>query len=462
MQYQWNQGFSQSFPPPSDPDVPGPQEFLLEFSHLQEEAETRPGRGRRKAAALLAGLAGLSAAGALLFSTCTFCYAVTEQGKPLAYIGGQDSYRQAVAQVEEDVSQILDRPYDYPQTARVSLAIAPKEKVQTTEELADRLMETVDQVKEEYVLTVDGVPVGACHSSEEITQALGQVKGQYTTQNTVATYFENEVEVSQTYLPAQAAVLSAGELAQQLEQTTEEPAATQSTTPPAAQAFSPDPAPVSDEAPALDVCTVEEVTYTQSIPSPVEEVEDASLLLGQRSVIQQGTEGVEEKTDRVVLRCGQEESRETISTTVVTEPTVTRVAVGTAQGVEGAQGRFIWPCVGRITSPFGPRTIFGSQGFHSGTDIANPQGTPIVAAAEGTVVWAGPKGSYGNLVKVDHGNGFLTYYAHCSQLLVAEGDTVSQGQTIALVGSTGRSTGPHCHFELRWQQEPLDPQLCLP
>ncbi|MDY3014921.1 MAG: peptidoglycan DD-metalloendopeptidase family protein [Evtepia sp.] len=460
MQYQWNQGFSQSFPPPSDPDVPGPQEFLLAFSNLQEEAETRPGRGRRKAAALLAGLAGLSAAGALLFSTCTFCYAVTQQGKPLAYIGGQDCYRQAVAQVEEDVSQILDQPYAYPQTARVTLAIAPREKIQTSQALADRLMETVDQVKEEYVLTVDGVPVGACHSSQEIAQALSQIKGQYTTQNTVATYFENEVAVSQAYLPAQAEVMTAGELARELEPTRQAPEETPPAEPPAAEAFA--PAEASPAPPALDVCTVEEVTYTRSIPSPVEEVEDPSLLLGQRRVIQQGTDGTEEKTDRVVLRCGQEESRETISTTVVTEPTVTRVAVGTAQGVEGARGRFIWPCVGRITSPFGPRTIFGSQGFHSGTDIANPQGTPIVAAAEGTVVWAGPKGSYGNLVKVDHGNGFLTYYSHCSQLLVTEGETVSQGQTIALVGSTGRSTGPHCHFELRWQQEPLDPQLCLP
>jgi len=78
------------------------------------------------------------------------------------------------------------------------------------------------------------------------------------------------------------------------------------------------------------------------------------------------------------------------------------------------------------------------------------------------VIWAGPKGTYGNLVKIDHGNGFTTYYAHCSELLVQEGDQVTQGQTIALVGSTGRSTGPHCHFELLWQDELLDPQLCLP
>ena len=95
-------------------------------------------------------------------------------------------------------------------------------------------------------------------------------------------------------------------------------------------------------------------------------------------------------------------------------------------------------------------------------DIAAASGTPIAASAGGTVIWSGSKGTYGNLVKVDHGNGFVTYYAHCSQLLVQAGDTVAQGETIALVGSTGRSTGPHCHFEILWQGELLDPLACLP
>ncbi len=81
-----------------------------------------------------------------------------------------------------------------------------------------------------------------------------------------------------------------------------------------------------------------------------------------------------------------------------------------------------------------------------------------MAAADGTVIWAGEKGTYGNLVKLDHGNGYVTYYAHCSQLLVQAGDQVVQGQSIAQVGATG----PHCHFELLWQEEPIDPMQCLP
>ena len=126
------------------------------------------------------------------------------------------------------------------------------------------------------------------------------------------------------------------------------------------------------------------------------------------------------------------------------------------------EGGFVWPVTGRITSPFGPRTLFGEEDFHRGLDIAVPLGTPIAAAAGGQVIWSGEKGSYGNLIQIDHGNGYVTYYAHCSQLWAAEGDWVSQGQTIALAGSTGRSTGPHCHFEVLWQGERLDPINCLP
>ena len=207
---------------------------------------------------------------------------------------------------------------------------------------------------------------------------------------------------------------------------------------------------------------MEEVTYTQPVEPPVQEVEDSTLLLGEEKVLSQGTPGLGERTDRVTYTMGQEQSRENMSRNRLAQATPTQVAVGTAQGVEGAKGRFLWPLRGRITSPFGGRQIFGGENFHRGLDIAAPSGTPIAASAGGQVIWAGPKGTYGNLVKIDHGNGFTTYYAHCSELLVQEGDQVTQGPTIALVGSTGRSTGPHCHFELLWQDELLDPQLCLP
>ena len=120
----------------------------------------------------------------------------------------------------------------------------------------------------------------------------------------------------------------------------------------------------------------------------------------------------------------------------------------------------IWPLRGRLTSGIGYRANpFGGSGgeFHTGIDISAPVGTPVRAAATGTVTFAGFQGAYGNIVKINHGNGYETYYAHNSRLLVAAGDTVTKGQVIAHSGNTGRSTGPHLHFEVRFRGEVRNP-----
>ena len=131
---------------------------------------------------------------------------------------------------------------------------------------------------------------------------------------------------------------------------------------------------------------------------------------------------------------------------------------GSDQIVHG-NGTFIWPCNGPITSPFGYRThpIFGTTIYHSGIDIGVDYNTPIHAADGGTVILAGWCGGYGNAVIIDHGNGLQTLYGHNTSVAVSEGQTVSQGQVIAYSGSTGYSTGPHCHFELRRNGEAVDP-----
>lgn len=116
-----------------------------------------------------------------------------------------------------------------------------------------------------------------------------------------------------------------------------------------------------------------------------------------------------------------------------------------------------WPLRGPISSPFGPRL----EGFHYGLDIAAPRGTSIKAARSGRVVECGWKGSYGRTVVIDHGGGLVTLYAHASRLLVQPGQWVKQGEVIALVGSSGRSTGPHLHFEVRIAGQPVDPRRYL-
>lgn len=128
----------------------------------------------------------------------------------------------------------------------------------------------------------------------------------------------------------------------------------------------------------------------------------------------------------------------------------------TGTGAPSAAG-LIWPVDGAVVSGFGMR--WGRM--HEGIDIAASSGTPVRAAAAGTVIHAGWLGGYGNLVVLDHGNGLATAYAHASAILVSLGQQVSQGQTVSLVGSTGNSSGPHLHFEVRANGAAVDPLLYL-
>ena len=122
-------------------------------------------------------------------------------------------------------------------------------------------------------------------------------------------------------------------------------------------------------------------------------------------------------------------------------------------------GAMVWPVGGTVTSEFGWRThpITGTQKFHSGIDIGADYGVPIAAAQSGTVEYAGWISGYGNAVIINHGGGVTTLYGHNESLAVSVGQQVSQGQTIAYCGSTGNSTGPHCHFEVRKNGEPVSP-----
>lgn len=125
---------------------------------------------------------------------------------------------------------------------------------------------------------------------------------------------------------------------------------------------------------------------------------------------------------------------------------------------------FILPVAGRPSSGYGLRTdpIHGTAVNHPGFDLAAATGTGVAAAARGTVVQAGPAGTYGNLVVLRHENGFETRYAHLSSVDVGVGDVVEPGQPLGRVGSTGYSTGPHLHFEVRHDGRPIDPAPLLP
>lgn len=121
-----------------------------------------------------------------------------------------------------------------------------------------------------------------------------------------------------------------------------------------------------------------------------------------------------------------------------------------------------WPTRGWVTSVFGSKRGWGGRGrVHEGIDIAGPRGTPIVAPGDGIVTYAGYRHGYGKAIVIDHGYGISTLYGHCSAFYVEEGQRVERGTLIAAIGNTGRSTGPHLHYEVRVDGVPVDPMLYL-
>jgi murein DD-endopeptidase MepM/ murein hydrolase activator NlpD len=123
----------------------------------------------------------------------------------------------------------------------------------------------------------------------------------------------------------------------------------------------------------------------------------------------------------------------------------------------------IWPCKGIISSPYGVRfhPVFNTKIFHPAIDIANKKNTPIVATADGIVVFSGWQAGYGNVIAIEHGHKYRTVYAHLAKSLVKRGEIVAKGQEIAKMGSTGRSTGPHVHYELHLNKRPINPMKYL-
>jgi len=195
----------------------------------------------------------------------------------------------------------------------------------------------------------------------------------------------------------------------------------------------------------ITVATVEEVKYKEKVNYEVKVEENKNMYKTQKKVKVKGSPGENEILAKIIRHNGIVVEKEIIEEKVL-EAAVTEVVVkGTKELPKtAATGTFITPTRGYISSRYGMR----NGRMHRGLDIAASTGTAIKAADGGKVVYTGRRGAYGNLVEIDHGNGYRTRYAHCSSINVRTGDRVYKGQVIAKVGNTGRSTGPHLHFEV--------------
>lgn len=204
--------------------------------------------------------------------------------------------------------------------------------------------------------------------------------------------------------------------------------------------------------PLVHVEAVYKKAVRGTIEFKAEYVKDTKLASGQSKVTQQGQNGEKEVVYRFRTRDGVKVGQEKLGATVIKEPVTKIVAQGSraylasrgggsSRAASGGSGNFRWPTTAsRLSQRYG--------GGHTGIDIDGDTGDPVYASAGGVVTFAGYSGGYGKCILIKHSNGLVTRYAHCSSLSVSSGDTVSSGEVIGRVGSTGRSTGSHLHFEV--------------
>lgn len=410
-------------------------------------------------------------------------YAVTMNGQTVGVVADQEMVTAAIRQVEEEGSSLLGYDYQVEGDLDYQFTLTLKSDLSSETEIENYFygqLSSVSSHLRKCEVVVNGKSIGVVKDESALNEMLQAIKDQYVTENTTSVDFVEDVKVNYVYSSDNIMTVEEMEAALKANSTGETTYTVQKGDTFNAIAYANDMSVsdlkalnpdmdinrlmigdvlnVKELIPVLSVQTTEHQVYTQAIACPVEEVEDDSMYKGDTKIITQGEEGEEQVEADVTFVNGYERERTVISTTTLKEPTTTVKAVGTKEKPKTAsKGTYKWPVSGRISSYFGGRYIFGSYSYHSGLDITCSYGTSIKAADGGRVTFAGYKGSYGNLVIITHDNGTQTYYAHNSSLLVSAGDKVYQGQVIAKAGSTGRSTGPHCHFEVRVNGTAVNP-----
>ena len=218
---------------------------------------------------------------------------------------------------------------------------------------------------------------------------------------------------------------------------------------------------IEKEAPVLTVKITEDVSYEKVIEHKVEKKDSKEIYEGYTETKQKGSDGLSEITSTITLVNGKQIDEDVHENVVKKEPVTEVILVGVKKRPPSVgSGKYIWPFKSGYTLTSGFKWRWGR--LHEGIDLGTPSGNDVLAADGGVVTFAGYSGGYGYLIKIDHQNGMETRYAHNSSLLVSEGDKVFQGMHIAESGNSGRSTGPHLHFEIRVNGTPKDPLNFLP
>lgn len=210
--------------------------------------------------------------------------------------------------------------------------------------------------------------------------------------------------------------------------------------------------------PYVNISVATEAYSKVIVPFTVIEEQDPNMLKGETKIVQEGADGEAEQVHSITIVNGVETGRTLLSENILKEKVDKKVIVGTKVIPDRGTGAFAWPAVGGyVSSQMGPR--WGRN--HDGIDIARPSNRTIKASDNGRVTFTGWDGTYGQKVVINHNNGYETVYAHLASITVSVGDVVEQGQQIGVMGSTGRSTGIHLHFEVKHNGSLVNPMSVL-
>ena len=435
-------------------------------SYFEEKLQLHP-------VAFLSGAVCIAAA-AVVLSLYTLGTEVFYDGVDLGVVSSGRAAAQTVAQLE-DVTRATVGDADYTvdeSLLETRLGVYSRRSMVSTETLLEELGDEVGLVEFANVLYVDGEKVVATTRSGALEDLLEQLKLGYETADTVNAYFVEDVDIRQEYVES-SYVMNLGYIAEILNETKEGEVTYTVTSGDSYYSIAEkydlsvealmklnsgydpkilrvgDVLTISNAVPYLTVVNVERQRYVQDVPYQVEYTDDSSMYQGEYKVTSPGVYGKADMTANVTYINGEETEREVVASVTLSQPVTEQQLRGTKERPTWyPTGSFSWPCTGILTSRFGYRSLLGST-YHSGIDIGNSYGTSIYASDGGTVTYSGWMSGYGYLIIIDHGNGYQTYYGHNSSLVASLGQKVHKGQLIARMGSTGRSTGNHCHFGIK-------------
>lgn len=400
-------------------------------------------------------------------------------GVYVATVSEKTDLQAAVEQLNQKITETTGTAGDIPTDADYVFKFVPKENLTESEEIRHNLLAFSDCLQDAYVIRVDNTPITTVASLDDANATLDTVKEQYKNgTEDISVEILNDIQVDADIVSV-ASVATVDTAAQSLNAQKDVEvdyivqaddslwslARENDISVSDIREMNPgledliidgDVLHLTQKQPILDVKTTQNATYEETVTPPVNEIEDDSLYEGTVQVVEAGTNGTKVVNAQITKINGQEVDRLVLSESIIAEPSPSSVRIGTRPIPAGiGSGDFVRPYQGTVTSRFGSR--WGS--VHKGIDIGGHVGDAVYSSDEGTVTFAGwNDGGYGYLIILDHGNGYQTYYAHLNEVLVREGDVVEKGYEIGKLGNTGRSTGPHLHFEVRKNGEPQNPE----